>query len=102
MPKKTRHQLQYTKTALTTTLQQPQQLLQQDISLLKLYDNIHKLTLNKFIDCNVNNNLQVLVISGAPTDIELFDCWQSLISQYTDAIGDNESRMYLNAIKVNL
>lgn len=47
----------------------------------------------------VDKNLSALIISGFPNEVELAAAWSSIVSQYTDAIGTNEHRLYTNLTK---
>lgn len=52
-----------------------------------------------FVDCIVDDNLHSLVISGKPTDDELAEAWGNILSEYTDAIGNNEYKLYVGLYK---
>lgn len=61
----------------------------------KWYQHITELPLNKFIDCSVDDNVYALVISGHPTEIDLYKAWAQIQQEYADVMGDNEHRMYV-------
>lgn len=63
------------------------------------FENIHDLPLNKFIDCIVDNNLSALTISGYPTEEQLTVAWDYILSQYSELIGTQEYRMYVQLYK---
>lgn len=63
------------------------------------YRSIGKLPLSRFIDVVVDNNIYALVITGHPTIEQLHDAWNDINSQYADAIGDAEYKLYLSAFK---
>lgn len=63
------------------------------------YRSIGKLTLSRFIDTIVDNNLHALVITGNPTEDQLHAAWHDINSQYADAIGDAEYKLYLSLYK---
>src|ERR1700761_7082597 len=53
-----------------------------DLPKLSICSSIKKLPLIDFIECSVNNNYRVLLISGEATDNELYQTWINLLSQY--------------------
>lgn len=57
------------------------------------------LPLNKFIDCIVDNNLQSLTISGFPKEEQLRAAWSNIMSEYSDLIGSQEYRLYIEMLK---
>ena len=63
------------------------------------YKNIVDLPLSRYIDVAVNDNLNALTIEGFPTEAELFEAWVEIRSQYADAMGDMEHKMYLRVLK---
>lgn len=67
--------------------------------LLSLYSSIHSLPLHRFIDCIVDGNLHSLIITGKPTELDLQDTWNNILSEYTEAIGNNEYRLYISLYK---
>ena len=64
---------------------------------LKLYQNIHKLPLEKYIDCICDNNLYALVISGTPTIEELQATWEE-IKQQVSEIGGSDTHSLLRSL----
>lgn len=73
-----------------------------------VYEKIYDLPLNKFIDCIVDNNLSSLTISGYPTQEQLITAWDNILAEYSELIGTDEYRMYVqlykevNIIKITL
>lgn len=65
----------------------------------KWYQHITELPLNRFIDCLVDGNIYALVITGKPTDEELMTAWGNIQTEYADAIGNHEYRLYVNLFK---
>lgn len=63
------------------------------------YKNIVDLPLTRYIDVAVNDNLSALTIEGFPTELQLLEAWTEIRSQYADAMGDVEHRMYLRLLK---
>lgn len=63
------------------------------------YQSITQLPLNRFIDCIVDNNLSALIISGFPSQLELQIAWEEIKMEYSDAMGDLESRVYHQLFK---
>lgn len=63
------------------------------------YRSIGKLPLFKFIDCVVDNNLRALITTGEPTQEELQAALLEINSQYAEAIGDAEYKLYLSCFK---
>lgn len=65
----------------------------------KWYLHITELPLNRFIDVLVDGNYAALVITGYPRQEELLLAWAGIQSEYADAIGDHEHRMYVSLFK---
>lgn len=73
---------------------------------IKYYKTIDELPRNKFIDCDVDNNLASLIIGTVP-DPETFHAiypelqmaWENILSQYGERIGSNEYKMYVALYK---
>jgi len=63
------------------------------------YQNITELPLNRFIDVLVDNNYAALIVAGYPAQEELLLAWAGIQSEYADAIGDHEHRMYVSLFK---
>jgi hypothetical protein len=99
MPKKTRYQLPSTKKVLNGSSHQQKKPLGVAIQQSNIYRSINALPLHKFIDCIINQNLAAIIISGLPTQQELSIAWALILQQYSDAIGDNEHRLYANRTK---
>lgn len=70
------------------------------------HTTIDELPRNKFIDCDVDNNLASLIIGPVP-DPEtlksiypsLNNAWINILSQYGERIGSNEYKMYIKLYK---
>ena len=73
-----------------------------------IHEKICDLPLNKFIDCIVDGNLTSLTISGYPTQEQLVTAWGNILAEYSELIGTDEYRMYVqlykevNIIKITL
>lgn len=65
----------------------------------KVHNNIVDLPLRKYVEALVDKNLHALVIEGDPTREELEQAWQDVQSQYGDAMGDMEHKVYLKILK---
>lgn len=65
----------------------------------KYYSTISELPLRRFIQVVVDNNIYALIITGKPTDDELYQAWEDIRSEYTDAIKDYESKMIISLEK---
>ncbi len=59
------------------------------------YQSIHDLPLRIFINCLVEDNLSLLIITGTPTPDQLEDAWEKISDEYTTALGDNEFKLCL-------
>lgn len=66
---------------------------------VSLYQSINELPLSNFITCLVDNNLNALVKSGLPTSEVLQDTWYKIHEEYSDCIGDTETKVYLSLFK---
>ncbi len=65
----------------------------------KYYSKITNLPLRNFIEVSVNQNISALIISGFPEPKDLEEAWIEIKTQYEDAIGDIESRVYWQLFK---
>lgn len=99
MRKKKKQQSQSTKKDFNGSTLKQQQPLPITTQLPNLYRSINNLPLHRFIDCMVNHNLSSLIISGFPNEIELSTSWSIIVQQYTDAMGNQEHRLYTNLTK---
>lgn len=61
-----------------------------------LYTSIAELPLYVFVDCHVHNKLSKLIIEGEYSKEELQAAWANILMEYSEAVGGNESRLYLN------
>jgi hypothetical protein len=58
-----------------------------------VYDSIHVLTLDRFIDCVCDSNLQVLIVPGKKATIEqLKQAWRNIYEQYSDSVQDSDQK----------
>lgn len=57
----------------------------------QLIECIDDLRLDKFEDLMCEQKLEVLVISGEPSQADLLECWSNLYSQYLDILDDSEA-----------
>jgi hypothetical protein len=60
------------------------------------YRHIIDLPLNRFIQVAINSDFSALVISGEPTEEELSHAWGTIMQEYSEAIGDQETRLQFN------
>lgn len=67
--------------------------------LSNIYLSIQKLPLRRFIDCIVDHNLHSLIITGDPSAVELQLIWSNILQEYSQAIGNNEYRLYTSLYK---
>ena len=63
---------------------------------LNIYRQISELPLSRFIDCIVDNNLYALVITGTPDLTELQKAWANILTQYSEALGVAEFKLYIS------
>jgi hypothetical protein len=99
MSKKGRLQQLFTKKQGNTNSATPSLLPTRESPSPELYRSITSLPLCKFIDVIVDKNLSALIISGYPSKEELESAWADIQTQYADAIGDQEHRLYLTLYK---
>lgn len=64
-----------------------------------LYESIYDLPFSNFISCIADNNLAALIKTGFPPIEALQVAWASIYEQYSDAIADNEAKLYLSLYK---
>ena len=63
------------------------------------YRSIHELPLKHFETVYVDQNLFALVISGSPTIDDLSKAWENIQSEYADALGNADYKMYVSVYK---
>lgn len=66
---------------------------------VKYHQTIYDLPLSKFIDCIVDGNLSALIIHGLPTIEQLSEAWQNILSEYSENVGTQEYRLYVQMYK---
>lgn len=64
-----------------------------------LYQDCHALTLDRFIDCLCDGDLQRLVREGNPDIASLADHWQKIFYEYIDHCGKDEYNAILSLTK---
>jgi len=99
MRRRNKYQLPSTKKVSSGSSFQQKKPLTMVIQSSNIYRSINALPLHKFIDCIINQNLAAIIITGLPTQEELSEAWALILQQYSDAIGDNEHRLYANRTK---
>lgn len=67
------------------------QLKQESQSSNILHQSCQTLTLDRFISIMVSGSLRFLIIKGNPTDEELSEAWESIVSEYSDLVKTNQS-----------
>lgn len=70
-----------------------------DTTLCRYYQHISELPLSRFKDVSVNGNLAALIISGYPTPEQLHDAWAKINIQVSDAVGNQEHKLYVSLTK---
>lgn len=55
----------------------------------KIYKDIYRLPLSRFVDAVVDGDLQALVISGEPTEAELLAALENILIEYNDAMASH-------------
>lgn len=63
------------------------------------HKSLQDLPLAKFVDCIVDGNLSALTITGFPEPAELQQAWSEILLEYSDCIGTNEYRLYVQLYK---
>jgi hypothetical protein len=63
----------------------------------KLITTIHKLPLNIFIDALVDSDFTGLILEDEPTQEEILQVWGDLVTEYTEALGDDGQKQYVKA-----
>lgn len=61
---------------------------------ISFYQSIDELPLNRFVDCLVDDNLKALVITGDPTNEQLYEAWGNISADYAERIGNHEFKLY--------
>lgn len=70
--------------------------MQQATKPYKLITSIEVLSVDRFITCVCDGNLDVLVLSGEAPLAEKAEAWGNLYAQYLDVLGDTETLYILN------
>ncbi|MBS1988756.1 hypothetical protein JST56_07260 [Candidatus Dependentiae bacterium] len=60
-----------------------------------VYTSIEQLTLDRFIDCVCDNNMQRLVIDGDPSPADLAEAWIVIKSQHLENMNDAKSNFHI-------
>lgn len=89
----------YIKKAKESVTPTPTPQLNWDIPLSNFYRSIYELPLSVFENCLLNDSPAQLAISGSPTPKQLSESWNNIITEYSEALGNSEYRMYLNLYK---
>lgn len=63
------------------------------------YQHIADLPLSKFIEVATNGNFFALVISGQPSLDDLRIAWESIVSEYGEAVGSGQQELSTNLYK---
>lgn len=66
---------------------------------MKLISSIHKLPLEIFIDCLVDEDYARLIVEGEPTAEEIKEAWNNLLFEYNDAIGGDGQSNFVGFTK---
>ncbi len=94
---------QFLKKGTTTASLKPEQPLPETTPLLSslvLYHNITDLPLRNYIDGTVNGNLSAIIKSGVCSDENiLLNAWEDIKSQYAEAVGNADTKLYLSLYK---
>lgn len=98
MQKKIKSRWPFTKKGINTPSSQPTPQSPADTKSFSLYHHITELPLSRWMDLVVDGNRFALIKSGEPPLDELYKAEAALRMQYADTIGDNEYRLYCNAI----
>ena len=99
MPKRKKFRLPFTKKVSNIDTSHTAKPLEIVTTSKQLYRSIVNLPLYLFIDATVDEKLNSIVISGYPEQNEIESAWQELLTQYNEAMGDNESRLYFSLHK---
>lgn len=65
---------------------------------VEYYRTCEKLPLNLFIQCIIDGNIKALIISGDPTDDQLYEAWAGIYYEYVDLNANNE-QLYFGILK---
>lgn len=66
---------------------------------LKLYRSIHNLPMPVFIECLISGNPSGITLSGTPTNEQLSEAWEGIMSQYSEAIAQTEVKSAISEMK---
>lgn len=89
----------FTKKKANTNVSTPSRHMQTTTPSAQWYRHITELPLSRFIDVVVDDYYAALIITGNPAPEELLLAWAGIQSEYADAIGDHEHRMYVSLFK---
>jgi len=89
----------FTKKDLITNTSEPTSLSPKTTLSETLYHTISDLPLDRFVTCVCDGDLSALIITGAPTEIELQAAWETIYEQYIDALKDKDQMYILKLTK---
>lgn len=69
----------------------------------RLYTDINKLTLDKFLDCLLSKEYTSLIISGEPPEDEIIKAWNKIFEDYAKSTGGEQyNTIFVKTKAVNL
>lgn len=83
----------------TTNISTPSTQLKTELPPSTCYHHIVDLPLRVFIEVSCNDNLAALILSGFPSELELFNAWQTIKEEYALAMGNQDQALYVNLFK---
>lgn len=66
---------------------------------VSLYRSIHNLPMPVFIDCITTEKFAGLILHGSPTEEQLAEAWQDIMSQYSQAVAQKEVKSIISDLK---
>lgn len=61
-------------------------------------DDIEVITFETFLKCAINHDFTGLIVSGSPSDHQIFIAWVTVLSKYYELIGSKDSLRYIKTV----
>lgn len=61
-------------------------------------DDIEQISFASFLKCAINYDFSPLIVSGVPSEPQLFIAWITILSKYYELIGSKESLRYVQLV----
>jgi hypothetical protein len=70
-----------------------------DNSSYRLCLSIRDTELHRFVAVMCDSNIHALIREGSPPEAELLSTWENIITEYSEALGSTEQKIYISTLK---